>query len=105
MQIETLQQRKELVKAMDLIVSTINDEDIIDSWLMCGVADGDIHFGTPSEEVDESYCEDKNFGELMTLFLKLMNRAQADGLYHRGVLSGCKEIKYSEPNVYDNLDH
>jgi hypothetical protein len=104
MKLETLQQRKELVKAMDLIVSTINDEDIIEPWLMCGVADGDIHFGTPSEEVDESYCEDGTFGELMTLFLKLMNRAQADGLYHRGVLSGCKEIKYSEPKVLENLD-
>jgi hypothetical protein len=104
MKLETLQQRKELVKAMDLIVSTINDEDIIEPWLMYGVADGDIHFGTPSEEVDESYCEDGTFGELMTLFLKLMNRAQADGLYHRGVLSGCKEIKYTEPKVLENLD-
>ena len=98
-----LDERKELVKAMDLIVSTINDQDIAESWLMCGVADGDIYFGTPAEEVDDSYCDDKTFGELMTLFLKLMNRAQRDGLYHKGVTSGCKEIKYSEPTIYESL--
>ena len=98
-----LYERKELVKAMDLIVGIINDEDIIESWLACGVADGDIHYGTPAEEVDDFYCDDKNFGELMTLFLKLMNRAQRDGLYHKGVLSGCKEIKYCEPKIYESL--
>jgi hypothetical protein len=100
---DKLNERKELVKAMDLIVSTINDEDIVESWLMYGVPNGDIYFGTPAEEVDDFYCDDKNFGELMTLFLKLMNRAQRDGLYHKGVLSGYKEIKYCEPKIYESL--
>ena len=95
-----LRRRQAVVKAMDIMVRTINDESIMDSWLMCGVADGDIKIDTPIEEVEEYYCTDAELGDLMTRFLKLMDRASKNGLYVDGVLSGCKEIKYTEPTAY-----
>ena len=42
--------RADIVRAMDLMVYTINDENIIDSWLMVGVADGDIRKETTSRQ-------------------------------------------------------
>lgn len=73
-----IEKRAEMIKAMDTIVSTINDERIIDSWLMCGVADGDITPETTDADL-ECYCEDDTFKDLMTLFLKLMRRAGNNG--------------------------
>lgn len=89
-----VKERQAVVKAMDIMVRCINDERIIDSWLMGGVADGDINIDTPIEEVDEYYTEDDNFKGLMTLFLKLMNRASADGLYTNGVVSGTRQVEW-----------
>lgn len=89
--------RADVVRAMDIMVSIINDETIIESWLMVGVADGDITSETTNEEIDElGYTDDKTFMELMTLFLKLMNRAGNDGLYFDKILSGSKSITWSE---------
>ena len=89
--------RADVVRAMEIMVSTINDETIIDSWLMVGVADGDITDTTTNEEIDElGYTEDKTFEELLTLFLKLMNKAGNDGLYFDKILSGSKSITWSE---------
>lgn len=89
--------RAEIVKAMDLIVSCINNEDFIDSWLMCGVADGDIKDETTmlKDIVDMGYCEDQTFSDLMTLFLKLMYRAGGNGgLYCDGIVSGERHIEW-----------
>ena len=87
--------RAEVVKAMDILAKCINDENIIDSWLMLGVADGDITSETSLEEIAETiYVEDKAFEELMTLFLKLMYRAGRDGLFCDGIVSGHKIIKW-----------
>lgn len=82
--------RAEVVKAMETLARCINDEDIFESWLMVGVADGDIDSDTELEDVDEYYTEDKNFSELMDLFLRLMSRAKNDdtGLYCDGIVSG-----------------
>lgn len=89
--------RADVVRAMEIMVSTINDESIIDSWLMVGVADGDITADTTNEEIEEmGYTEDTTFTELLTLFLKLMNRAGNDGLYFDKILSGSKSITWSE---------
>ena len=44
--------RADVVRAMEIMVSTINDETIIDSWLMVGVADGDITAETTNEEIE-----------------------------------------------------
>lgn len=89
--------RADIVRAMDLMVSTINDETIIESWLMVGVADRDIKPETTNEEIDEmNYTSSETFSELMTLFLKLMNRAGKDGLFFDGIVSGHKEVKWTE---------
>lgn len=93
--------RADIVRAMDLMVYTINDENIIDSWLMVGVADGDIRKETTNEDIDKmGYTSDKNFSELMTVFLRLMNRAGNDGLFFDGIVSGHKEIKWTENGGY-----
>lgn len=82
-----LSKRAKVVRAMETIARCINDEEIFDSWLMCGVADGDID-GNEDDEDLEYYCEDKNFAELMGLFLRLMKRAgQSGGLYEDDVVS------------------
>lgn len=88
--------RADVVRAMDIMVSTINDEYIIDSWLMCGVADGDIKSDTTNEEIEDmGYTNDKTFSELMTLFLKLMRRAGKGGLFCDGIISGVRKEEWS----------
>lgn len=88
--------RAQVVRAMDTIVNCINYEDYIDSWLMGGVAGGDIKPDTTDEEIVEmGYCEDQTFKDLMTLFLKLMYRAGGNGgLYSDGVVSGERYIDW-----------
>lgn len=89
-----LQERANMVRAMETIVRSINFEDIIDSWLMVGVADGDIN-GKETDEDLECYCDDDSFKDLMTLFLKLMDRASKNGgLYCDKVVSGEKHIEW-----------
>lgn len=87
--------RAEVVKAMETMVRTINDEDISESWLVVGVADGDIKKDTTLEEIVEmGYTEDGEFKDLLTLFLKLMYKAGVDGLYCDGIVSRTRIIRY-----------
>ena len=83
--------RAKMVLAMEYIVRQINDEDVFDGWLMCGVADGDIPYGcTDVEQVDEWYIDDNNFKDLMSCFLRRMNGAyNSGGLYCDGIV--CKD--------------
>ena len=79
--------RTEVVRAMETLARCINDEEIFEGWLICGVADGDIDETTTDEEL-EYYIEDETFAELMETFLKVMARAKRDGgLYVDGVVS------------------
>ena len=79
--------RKNVVLAMESLVRAVNNEELIDPWLMCGVPDGDIQQYT-QDEVDDYFVEDNNFAELMGLFLKIMSRAKNDGgLYVDRVVS------------------
>ena len=79
--------RVEVVRAMETLARCINDENIFDSWLMCGVADGDINEDTEDEDL-ECYTDDASFAELMGLFLRLMKRAEkSGGLYCDRVVS------------------
>lgn len=92
---KNLLKRAEIVKAMDTMARCINNEDVFEPWLMCGVADGDIDCRTQLDEIVEmGYCEDDTFKDLMTLFLKLMNRASVDGIYTDGIVSGTKYIEW-----------
>lgn len=91
-----MRSRAEVVKAMETLVRCINYEDIIDSWLMVGVADGDIREDTTLEEIAEmGYVDDAEFKDLMTLFLRLMDRASRNGgLYCDRITSGEKKITW-----------
>jgi hypothetical protein len=79
--------RAEVVRAMETLARSINDEDVFEGWLICGVADGDIDETTTDEEL-ECYLEDGTFAELMGTFLKVMARAKkSGGLYVDGIVS------------------
>lgn len=85
-------ERMKMVKAMEYIVRQVNDEDIFMGWLYTGVADGDIEYGdleVTGEDFDNLgwYIEDEHFASLMNLFLRIMAKAKADGLYCGKVLS------------------
>lgn len=72
--------RAEMVKSMDTIVRSVNNEDYVESWLMWGVADEDINSDTTLEEIiDLGYCETNMYEALKRLFLNIMVRAKEDG--------------------------
>lgn len=74
------QDRVQMVRAMETIARSINDEDVFIGWLMCGVADGDITSETTDEEIVEmGYTEDSTLVDLMDCFLRCMRRAYKSG--------------------------
>ena len=86
-------ERMKMVKAMEFVTRQVNDEEVFESWLLCGVADGDITYGdlevkdSDLEELDY-YIEDDHFAELMELFLSVMSRAKkSGGLYCDEIVS------------------
>ena len=86
------EERIKMVKAMEYIARQLNDEEILESWLAAGVADGDIEYGDLSAEAGEDmdyYLEDQHFSDLMETFLNCMHAAKrSGGLYCDGVVSG-----------------
>ena len=88
-----LKTRAGMVRAMVYVARAVNDEEVFYSWLLCGVADGDIDDSTTDEEL-EYYCEDETFADLMERFLDLMTRAKKNGgLYIDKVVSKYEEEK------------
>ena len=83
------EKRKKLVLAMEMLINCVNDESLLEPWLMCGVADGDITpYSTDISEVDDWYIEDENFKDLLSIFCNTMARAWNDGgLYEDGIVS------------------
>lgn len=80
-------ERIDLIRAMETIARAVNDEEVFESWLMCGVADGDIDETTTDEDL-KWYAEDENFVDLMDVFLRMMTRARkSGGLFCGGVCS------------------
>ena len=76
---------------MDDIVRCINDENIVESWLMGGVPDGDIPYKDTISmedinEIAEMYDED-DFKVFVGCFLRCMKSAGKDGLYVDGVVA------------------
>ena len=83
-------ERAKTVLAMEHIIRCLNDEEIFESWLYVGVADGDITDDTTVEDIinDEYYIEDLNFSELMGLFIRLIAKSKKNGgLYVGGITS------------------
>ena len=74
---ERMRERIKLVRAMETVARSINDERIFESWLTYGVADGDIEEDTTDEELLYYVKDDNDFSELMWMFLRVMNKALA----------------------------
>lgn len=88
-------ERIQMVKAMEFVARQVNDENVFDTWLSLGVADGDIEYGDLAQsmyaspyELAADYITDDVFAELMETFLIVMTRARkSGGLYCDGVVS------------------
>lgn len=88
-------ERAKMILAMEFIARQINDEDVFDRWLMCGVADGDIDYGSIDvADVDEYYLKDDAFEDVMSCFLRCMK-----GAYNSGGLY-CDDIVCKDKNDY-----
>ena len=86
-----LSKRAKVVRSMETIARCVNDEEVFYSWLLCGVADGEIDDDTTDEDL-EYYCEDKTFADLMERFLDLMTAAKkSGGLYEDRIVSKYEE--------------
>ncbi len=82
-------ERAKMVACMEYIARQINNEDVFETWLMCGVADGDIEYGNLDiSEIDDYYLDDVIFKNIMSTFLVCMSNAFEDGgLYCGDVVS------------------
>lgn len=86
-------ERIKMVKAMEFIARNLNDENIFETWLTVGVADGDIPFGSLTIETDdlddlETYIEDETFADMMDTFIHMMKAAcESGGLYCDKIVS------------------
>ena len=81
-------ERMKMVSAMEFIARHINNEEVFEPWLSLGVADGDINDGDMCAENAKDYTEDKDFANIMDLFLELVSDAYKDGgLYCDGIVS------------------
>ena len=116
------EERMKCVKAMEFLVTQVNDELIFMEWLGLGVADGDIPYRETELKPDDyeildyikkyshlfsdvdHYIEDENFAELMGLFLEIMHDARNDGgLWCDGILSKDFNTTLDEElNSYEN---
>lgn len=73
-------QRAKAVLCMEYLARQINDEDILEGWLINGVADGDIPYGSINiEDVDEYYIDPDNFKRIALCFMRRMRYAYEDG--------------------------
>ena len=83
-----------MIIEMDDIARCINDENIVESWMMGGVPDGDIPYKETIsmedlDEVTEMYDE-YDFKVFIGCFLRCMKSAGRDGLYLDGVIADNK---------------
>lgn len=84
-------ERNKLVCAMEYVAQQINDEDILESWRVLGVADGDIAYGDMDADCEDYYKNDGYFADLMDTFLWVMKKAyKSGGLYCDGTVSEIK---------------
>ena len=86
--------RVKMIKAMEFIARNLNDEEIFETWLMAGIADGDIPFGSLTVEPDdfenlEYYMDDETFADIMDTFMDIMSSAakESGALYCDHVVS------------------
>lgn len=88
-----LKERVSVIRAMDTIVRSLNDEEYVAWWLEDGVPDGEIDEGTADEELYWLVDDDESFADIMSTFIKIMRRQPVNGaMWVDNVLS--KEEKY-----------
>lgn len=77
---DSIQNRKKMVLAMEMLARSVSDEELFDVWLRNGVADGDIEpFSLDVNEVDDFYVTDETFKQLTNCFMTLMILAKNEG--------------------------
>ena len=88
-----LKERVSVIRAMDTIVRSLNDEEYVAWWLENGVPDGEIDKETTDEELYWLVDDDESFADIMSTFIKIMRRQPVNGaMWVDNVLS--KEEKY-----------
>ena len=88
-----LKERVSVVRAMDTIVRSLNDERDILWWLDSGVPDGEINEETTDEELYWLVDDDESFAYILSIFIKIMWRLPVNGaMWVDNVLS--KDEKY-----------
>ena len=86
-------ERIAVIKAMDTIIHSLNDEGDILWWLEYGVPDGEINEDTSEEDLQWLVEEDDVFADIMSTFIKIMRGQPVNGaMWVDNVLS--KEEKY-----------
>ena len=94
---ENVAKRVELLKAMDVVVRSLNDESVIDLWLTNGVPDGadesDYEFiaedvATPEDEDGDTSC----FEECCRCFTACIAAGAKHGYYSGGVLGDIRPV-------------
>ena len=97
MQPENVAKRVELLKAMDVVVRSLNDESVMDLWLTNGVPDGadesDYEFiaedvATPEYEDGDISC----FEETCRCFTACIAAGAKHGYYSGGVLGDIRPV-------------
>lgn len=86
-------ERVSIIRAMDTIIRSLNDEKYILWWLDYGVPDGEISKETTDEELYWLVDDDESFADIMSTFIKIMRRQPINGaMWVDNVLS--KEEEY-----------
>ena len=102
-------ERVAMVKAMELIARSVNDEEVFMPWLMLGIADGDIEDPTSNaddEYIADNYCDDETYAELMNTFLTIMRKASKNGgLYSDYICSEPEPKKTKTSSGYSDIIH
>ena len=97
MQPENVAERVELLKAMDVVVRSLNDESIMDLWLTNGVPDGadDSDYESIAEDVATPEDEDGDtscFEECCRCFPACIAAGAKHGYYSGGVLGDIRPV-------------
>ena len=97
MQSENIAERVELLKAMDVVVRSLNDESVMDLWLTNGVPDGadDSDYESIAEDVATPEDEDGDtscFEECCRCFTACIAAGAKHGYYSGGVLGDIRPV-------------
>ncbi len=82
-----IHKRCTIIRAMETIIGTVNNTELIAEWRIVAIADGDIRPDTSDEDL-EYYIENDAFADILNTFLQVMGDAQqSGGLYVDGIVS------------------